>query len=78
MLSPLEHETAMSSHGRVLRRSLGDRWIGGVCGGLGVYLGIDSTAVRVGYVLLSILSIAFPGILVYIILWILIPECDYD
>ncbi len=57
---------------------MGDRWIGGVCGGLGVYLGIDSTAVRVGYVLLSILSIAFPGMLVYIILWILIPESDYD
>ncbi|MEK7757426.1 MAG: PspC domain-containing protein [Planctomycetota bacterium] len=68
----------MSSNDRRLRRSLDDRWIGGVCGGLGVYLGIDSTAVRVGYVLLSILSIAFPGILVYIILWILIPENDYD
>ena len=68
----------MSSYDRRLRRSLGDRWIGGVCGGLGMYLGIDTTAVRVGYVLLSILSIAFPGILVYIILWILIPESDYD
>jgi len=68
----------MSLRDRILRRSLSDRWIGGVCGGLGVYLGIDSTAVRAGYVLLSILSIAFPGILVYIILWILIPENDYD
>ncbi len=68
----------MSPNHRILRRSAGDRWIGGVCGGLSVYLGIDSTAVRVGYVLLSILSIAFPGILVYIILWILIPESDYD
>ena len=57
---------------------MSDRMIGGVCGGLGVYFGIDSTAVRVGYVLLSILSIAFPGLLVYIILWILIPESDYD
>ena len=68
----------MSSHNRILRRSLSDRWIGGVCGGLSVYLGIGSTAVRVGYVLLSILSIAFPGILVYIILWIMIPENEYD
>ena len=68
----------MSSHDRRLCRSVSDRWIGGVCGGLGVYLGIDSTAVRVGYVLLSILSIAFPGMLVYIILWMLIPEGDYD
>jgi len=68
----------MGSYDRRLRRSVGDRWIGGVCGGLGVYLDIDSTAVRVCYVLLSILSVAFPGILVYIILWILIPEGDYD
>ena len=68
----------MNSRGKRLRRSVSDCWIGGVCGGLGRYLGIDSTAVRVGYVLLSILSIAFPGILVYIILWILIPEGDYD
>jgi len=52
--------------------------MGGVCGGLGHYLGIDPTAVRVGYVLLSILSVAFPGILVYCLLWLLIPEGDYD
>ncbi len=68
----------MSSYNRRLRRSVNNRWIGGVCGGLGAYLGIDPTAVRVGYVLLSILSIAFPGILVYIILWILIPDSGYD
>ena len=75
MLGP---DKRMNSNDGRLRRSLDDRWIGVVCGGLGVYLGIDSTAVRVGYVLLSILSVAFPGILVYIILWILIPESDYD
>jgi phage shock protein PspC (stress-responsive transcriptional regulator) len=48
--------------------------IGGVCGGLAKWLGWDTTIVRVGYVLLSILSAAFPGILVYIILWIVMPE----
>jgi phage shock protein C len=67
----------MSTYNRRLVRSISDRWIGGVCGGLAVYLRIDSTAVRVGYVLLSILSVAFPGILVYIILWMMIPESDY-
>jgi phage shock protein C len=48
--------------------------IGGVCGGLGEYFGIDPVAVRIGYVLVSILSAGFPGILVYIVMWILIPQ----
>jgi phage shock protein C len=54
-----------------------DRQIAGVCGRLGEYFGIDTTAVRVAYVLLSIFSAAFPGLLVYIVLWLLIPERDY-
>ena len=57
-----------------LLRSKTDRWIGGVCGGLAKWLGWDVTLVRVLYVLVSIFSVAFPGILVYIILWIVIPE----
>jgi len=68
----------MNSYQRRLRRSVSDRWLGGVCGGLGSYLGMDPTVVRIVYVLLSILSVAFPGILVYIILWILIPDNGYD
>lgn len=47
--------------------------IGGVCGGIAAWLGWDPTLVRVGYVLLSIFSAGFPGILVYIILWIVAP-----
>lgn len=57
-----------------LHRSKTDRWIGGVCGGLAKWLGWDVTLVRVLYVLVSIFSVAFPGILAYIILWIIIPE----
>jgi phage shock protein C len=56
-----------------LVRSRGDRMIAGVCGGLAKWLGWDSTAVRVLYVLFSIFSAAFPGILVYIILAIVMP-----
>jgi phage shock protein C len=67
----------MSAYGNTLRRSVMDRQIAGVCGGLGEYFGIDTTAVRVAYVLLSIFSAAFPGLLVYIVLWLLIPERDY-
>lgn len=62
---------------RPLRRSLQNRAIAGVCGGLAEYFGIDPTVMRVAYVLLSILSVGFPGILVYVIMWILIPERGY-
>ena len=57
-----------------LRRSRQNRMIAGVCGGLAEWLGWDPTLVRVLYVAVSILSAAFPGILVYIVLWVLMPE----
>jgi len=47
--------------------------IAGVCAGIAEWLNWDVTLVRVGYVLVSILSAAFPGILIYIILWIIMP-----
>lgn len=48
--------------------------LGGVCAGIADYFGWDPTMVRLGYVVLSLLSAAFPGILVYIIMWIVVPE----
>ncbi|MGD9992418.1 MAG: PspC domain-containing protein [Salinivirgaceae bacterium] len=48
--------------------------IAGVCAGLAEWLGWDITTVRILYVLLSILSAGFPGILVYIVLWIVMPD----
>ncbi|MEL6561635.1 MAG: PspC domain-containing protein [Bacteroidota bacterium] len=57
-----------------LSRSDNDRILGGVCAGLARYFGLDTALVRIGYVLLSILSAAFPGILVYIILWFVMPK----
>ena len=45
-----------------------------VVGGLAEYLGIDPTLARVLYIVVSILSAAFPGMLVYIICWLIIPE----
>ena len=56
-----------------LHRSRNDRVIAGVCGGLADWLGWGSTKVRILYVLLSVLSAAFPGIVVYLILWFLMP-----
>ena len=59
-----------------LRRSRSDRMIAGVVGGLARYFGIDPTVARVIYVVGSVLSVAFPGILVYVILWAGVPEGD--
>ena len=59
---------------RALRRSRRHRVLAGVCGGLADWLGWTPTVVRVLYVLLSIVSAGFPGILVYIILWIVMPD----
>ena len=56
-----------------LRRSSSDRMIAGVIGGLARYFGFDPTMARVLYVILSVLSVAFPGMLVYVILWIIMP-----
>lgn len=60
------------SSARLLRSR--DRILGGVCGGLAKWLGWDVTIVRLAYVLISILSAAFPGAIVYIILWVVMPE----
>ncbi len=57
-----------------LQRSRTDKMIAGVCGGIAREMKWDPTLVRVVYALASILSAAFPGILVYIILWIVMPK----
>jgi phage shock protein PspC (stress-responsive transcriptional regulator) len=59
---------------RTLSRSRHDRMIAGVMGGIARRFGWNATLVRVLFVVLSIVSAAFPGILVYLILWLLIPE----
>lgn len=61
---------------RPLRRSRRDHVIAGVLGGVADYFGFDPTLTRVVYVLASIFSAAFPGLLIYILLWILIPQGD--
>ena len=57
-----------------LYRSRRNRMIAGVCGGIAEWLGWSPSWVRLLYVLVSILSIAFPGIIVYIILWVVMPK----
>jgi phage shock protein PspC (stress-responsive transcriptional regulator) len=55
-----------------LYRSGNDRILGGVCGGIGEYFGLDPVLVRLGWIIFSIIFGA--GILAYLIAWIIIPR----
>ena len=55
-----------------LHRSRSDRWLGGVCGGLGRLMGVPGWALRLLFVLSACLM--GTGVLLYILLWIFIPE----
>ena len=57
-----------------LLRSRKHSMIAGVCGGIAEWLGWDPTVVRIAYVLVSVISAAFPGIVVYLILWVVMPR----
>ena len=57
---------------RRLTRSMTDKMIAGVCGGIADYFDIDPTLVRIGFVVLALAGI-FPGVLAYIIAWMVIP-----
>jgi len=64
----------MSGERRLTRSR--DKMIAGVCAGIAEYFGWETTLVRVVFVVVSILSVAFPGILVYLVLWIVMPRPD--
>ncbi len=64
----------MAQTTNALRRSTRNRWLGGVCGGLAEWLGWSPNVVRFLYVVGSIVSVGFPGSIVYVILWIVIPK----
>jgi phage shock protein PspC (stress-responsive transcriptional regulator) len=64
------------SDSRGISRDTRNGMIGGVCAGLARHFGWSVTGTRVVYVLVSVLSAAFPGIFVYIILWLLLPKSD--
>ena len=57
-----------------LYRSRTDKKLAGVFGGLGAYLNVDPTILRVIFVLLAIFSAGFPGLILYIALALLLPE----
>lgn len=55
-----------------------DRIVAGVCGGLGEYFNADPTLVRILFVLLTLFGGGFLGILIYIVLWIIMPDPHYQ
>lgn len=59
-----------------LRRSRSQRKIAGVCGGIAEWLDWDPTLVRVLYIVISVASAAFPGVLVYLVLWVVMPPAE--
>ena len=64
---------------RFLRRSLVDRQIAGVCGGIARYFDIDPVFVRVAWVVLTIVPGAiFLGVLAYLFAWLIIPEAELE
>jgi phage shock protein PspC (stress-responsive transcriptional regulator) len=71
LMSPLEACMGKES-GRKLRRSRGNRWIAGVCGGLGEFFGIGAGWFRLGFAI-ALIPGGIPGLLLYVLLWIIIP-----
>lgn len=67
----------MTTEPKKLRRS-NNKMIAGICSGIAEYLGLDPTVVRVVYAALTIFSAGFPGLLLYIILAILMPDAERD
>ena len=57
-----------------MHRSSANALIAGVCAGIAEHFGWSVTGTRVAYVLVSVLSAAFPGIIVYLILWLVLPR----
>lgn len=66
----------MIMHRRLTKSS--DRMLAGVCGGIADFFEIDPTLVRAGYAILTTFSVAFPGILLYILLCFIMPKCDIE
>ncbi len=67
----------MAATARTLFRSRDDRVLAGVMGGIARRFGWNSTLTRVLFVIISIASAAFPGIIVYLALWLLIPQDNH-
>ena len=67
--------SASAPDGRRLTRSITDKKIAGVCGGLAEFFGVDATAIRLLWVLLSIICGAvIGGVIAYVVAWLIVPR----
>jgi phage shock protein C len=78
LVIPEATDPAPAPEGRRLTRSVTDKRIAGVCGGLAEYFGVDATAVRLLWAILSILCGAvIGGVLAYLVAWLIIPRAQH-
>jgi len=59
---------------KLLKRSLTSKWLGGVCGGLGKFFGMDPTIWRLIFLFGALFSVILPFTFIYIIMWIVVPK----
>lgn len=77
IMPPMSAPAATSLTRSRLTRSVTDRRIAGVCGGLAEYFGVDSTAVRIVVVILSVYpGVVICGLIAYAIAWLIIPPAS--
>ena len=69
----MDKETGTMGTRGALRRSRSNRWLAGVCGGLGEFFGINPFWFRLGFFLL-LLPGGLPGLVPYMIMWLIIPK----
>lgn len=73
--SPQKRDPGPPPNVRRLTRAIADRKIAGVCGGLAAYFGVDSTLIRLLWLVLSIVPGAIVGgVLMYLVAWLIIPN----
>ncbi len=75
LLMPEATEPAPAPSGKRLTRSMTDRKISGICGGLAEFFGVDATAIRLLWVILSIFfGAVIGGLIAYLVAWLIIPR----
>lgn len=57
-----------------LTRSGRDKMLAGICGGIADYMVVDPTVVRLIFALATFFTVVFPGVLIYLIMWIVVPK----
>ena len=73
----IQKQYIMENNKKLTKASAGNRMVAGVCAGIADYFGWDPTLLRIVYVLATIFT-AFAGIIIYIILWIVMPKEDRE